>query len=91
MSASPIAAGDLVMVTKACCDSFVRSPAFEVSRLLRDSDPYCCSSCGAVLACPVWAVDEAGRLAWMYPLHWLKKIEPLRAEEERKEEATHGI
>lgn len=82
MSDSAISAGDLVMVTKACCDRFVRSPVFTVAEIIRDSESFCCYGCGAVLCFSAWATDKA---SFGYPLPWLKKFDPPALDEATQE------
>ena len=71
-----INAGDLVMVVRTCCDSFVRTPVFVVTSV--DSfgldGRNTCNFCGAFMPAEMQANDAKN---YGYPLSWLKRIEPL--------------
>lgn len=73
---SAIGVGDLVMVTKACCDAFVRSPVFVVAEIADDPETFKCRHCGQILSFPTWVTEGPNERDYRYPLPWVKKLDP---------------
>ena len=94
MSEPAISAGDLVVLTQACCDRFSERPLFVVFSVepypCEGPGLYGCNFCQRVLPDSGFATDGPEPSNQIIPLPWLKKIDPL-PEEQRLEEITYGI